>query len=148
MNDSVNNSNTTTPKWFLVLAIVLAVWNLMGVMAFFMQISMTAEQIAALPEKEQMLYQDIPMWVNIAFGCAVFGGALGCIALALKKAIALPILVISLVGVIVQMFHSFVIANSFEVYGPGSAIMPIMVMIIAIVLVWLANNAKTKGWIA
>lgn len=148
MNDSVNNSNTTTPKWFLVLAIVLAVWNLMGVMAFFMQISMTAEQIAALPEKEQMLYQDIPMWVNIAFGCAVFGGALGCIALAIKKAIALPILVISLVGVIVQMFHSFVIANSFEVYGPGSAIMPIMVMIIAIVLVWLANNAKTKGWIA
>jgi hypothetical protein len=146
MNDTTDT--TTTPKWFLILAIVLAIWNLMGVMAFIMQMTMTAEQIAALPEKQQMLYQDIPLWVNIAFGCAVFGGAIGCIALVFKKAIALPILVISLVGVIVQMLHAFVIANSYEVYGPGGTIMPIIVVLIALYLVWLANNAKVKGWIA
>ena len=95
-----------------------------------------------------MLYQDIPLWVNIAFGCAVVGGALGCIALVLKKAIALPILFISLAGVIVQMFHAFIIANSFEVYGPGGTIMPIMVVAIALYLIWLANSAKAKGWIS
>lgn len=78
-------------------------------------------------------------------GCLV--GALGCIALAFKKAIALPILGISLVGVLVQMFHAFVIVNSFEVYGPGGAIMPIMVVVVAFYLVWLANNAKNKNWI-
>lgn len=148
MNDVTNNPNTTAPKWFVFLVIVLAIWNLMGVMAFVMQMTMTAEQIAALPEKEQMLYQDIPLWVNIAFGCAVFGGALGCIALVLKKAIALPILFISLAGVIVQMFHAFVIANSFEVYGPGGTIMPIMVVVVALYLVWLANNAKAKSWLS
>jgi hypothetical protein len=148
MNDATNNANSTAPKWFVFLVIVLAIWNLMGVMAFVMQMTMTAEQIAVLPEKEQMLYQDIPLWVNIAFGCAVFGGALGCIALVLKKAIALPILFISLAGVIVQMFHAFVIANSFEVYGPGGTIMPIMVVVVALYLVWLANNAKVKGWLA
>jgi hypothetical protein len=148
MNDATNNANSTAPKWFVFLVIVLAIWNLMGVMAFVMQMTMTAEQIAALPEKEQVLYQDIPLWVNIAFGCAVFGGALGCIALVLKKAIALPILFISLAGVIVQMFHAFVIANSFEVYGPGGTIMPIMVVVVALYLVWLANNAKVKGWLA
>jgi hypothetical protein len=120
----------------------------MGVMAFFMQMAMTAEQIAALPANEQMMYQDIPLWVNIAFGCAVFGGALGCIALVLKKAIALPILLISLIGVLVQMYHSFFIANAIEVYGPGSAIMPSMVLVLAIFLVWLANSAKAKGWIS
>lgn len=147
MNDVVNNSNTATPKWFVILAVVLAIWNLMGVIAFFMQMAMTGEQIAVLPVKEQMLYQDIPVWVNIAFGCGVFGGALGCIALAFKKAIALPILGISLVGVLVQMFHAFVIVNSFEVYGPGGAIMPIMVVVVAFYLVWLANNAKNKNWI-
>jgi hypothetical protein len=148
MNDATNNAITTAPKWFVFLVIVLTIWNLMGVMAFVMQMTMTAEQIAALPEKEQMLYQDIPLWVNIAFGCAVFGGALGCIALVLKKAIALPILFISLAGVIVQMFHAFVIANSFEVYGPGGTIMPIMVVVVALYLVWLANNSKVKGWLA
>jgi hypothetical protein len=147
----MNDANTMAPKWFVILAVVLAIWNLLGVMAFIMQqitITMTTEQIAALPEKEQMLYQDIPLWVNIAFGSAVFGGSLGCITLAFKKAIALPILFISLAGVLVQMFHAFFIAHAFEVYVPGGSIMPMMVFIIALYLVWLANNAKTKGWLA
>ena len=148
MNDTINPPNTTAPKWFVILAVVLAIWNLMGVMAFFMHISMTAEQIATLPKDEQMLYQDIPIWVTIAFACAVCGGALGCIVLALKKAIALPILLISLVAVLVQMFHSFFIANTIEVYGPGGMIMPVMVMLIAFYLVWLANSAKSKGWLS
>ena len=147
MNDSVNNSKSTAPKWFVILAIVMTIWNLMGVMAFIMQMTMTAEQIAALPTKDQMLYQDIPLWVDIAFGCAVFGGALGCIVLVFKKAMALPILFISLAGVLVQMFHSFFIAKAFEVYGPGGTIMPIMVIIIALYLIWLAKSAKAKGWL-
>ena len=143
----MNNSNTITPRWFVILAVIIGIWNLMGVMAFMMQITMTVEQVLALPEKEQMLYQDIPIWVNIAFGLAVTGGSLGCVALVLKKAIALPILIISLLGVLVQMYHSFIIAGAFDVYGPGGTIMPIMVFIIALYAVWLANNAKAKGWI-
>lgn len=143
----MNTSNTMTPRWFVILALIIAIWNLMGVMAFMMQITMTVEQVLALPEKEQTLYQDIPLWVNIAFGLAVTGGSLGCIALAFKKAIALPILIISLLGVLVQMYHSFFIAHAFDVYGPGGTIMPMMVFIIELYLVWLANNAKAKGWI-
>ena len=143
----MNNANTITPRWFVILAVIIAIWNLMGVIAFMMQITMTVEQVLALPEKEQMLYQDIPIWVNIAFGLAVTGGSLGCVALVLKKAIALPILIISLLGVLVQMYHSFIIAGAFDVYGPGGTIMPIMVFIIALYAVWLANNAKAKGWI-
>lgn len=148
MNDTVSTSNHSAPKWLIILAVIMAIWNLMGVLAFIMQMAMTPEQIAALPENEQLLYQDIPLWVNIAFGCAVFGGALGCIALALKKAIALPILLISLLGVLVQMFHTFFIANAFEIYGPSGMVMPIIVIIIGCLLVWLANSAKTKGWIS
>ncbi len=91
--------------------------------------------------------QDIPLWVNIAFGCAVTGGVLGCVALAFKKAIALPILIISLLGILVQIYYSFITVDASDVYGPGGTIMPMMVLIIALFLVWLANSAKAKGWI-
>jgi hypothetical protein len=143
----MNNVNTITPRWFVILAMTIAIWNLMGMIAFMMQITMTVEQVLALPEKEQILYQDIPLWVNIAFGCAVTGGLLGCVALAFKKAIALPILIISLLGVLVQKYYSFITVDAFDVYGPGGTIMPMMVLIIALYLVWLANSAKAKGWI-
>ena len=50
----MNNVNTITPRWFVILAITIAIWNLMGMIAFMMQITMTVEQVLALPEKEQI----------------------------------------------------------------------------------------------
>lgn len=41
----MNDANTMAPKWLVILAIVMAIWNLLGVMAFIMQqitITMTA----------------------------------------------------------------------------------------------------------
>ena len=45
-----------------------------------------------------------------------------------------------------RMFHSFFMSKSFDVYGPGAAVMPMMVIVIAVFLVWLANKAQKIGW--
>lgn len=119
----------------------------MGVMAFVQQMMITAEQIALMPPDEQALYDGMPIWANAAFACAVFGGALGCVLLLLKKSFALPVLSVSLLAVIIQMFHSLFIMDSVAVYGPGAMVMPIMVILIAVYLVFLAKHAKTKQWI-
>lgn len=135
------------PTWFWVVVSVCLVWNLLGLMAFFSQIMMTPEAIAELPEAEQYLYKNIPLWVNIAFGFAVIGGTLGCVLVLLKKAVAQFVFILSLAGVLVQMYHSFFIANSMEVYGPGSVIMPSLVIAIGIFLVWLSRSAISKQWL-
>ena len=135
------------PTWFWVVMSVCLVWNLLGVMAFFGQIFMPAEDIAALPDAERQLYENIPLWVNIAFGFAVFGGSLGCILALLKKSLAQLIFVLSLIGILVQMYHSFFIANSMEVYGPGSAVMPSMVILVGIFLIGLSRSATSKHWL-
>lgn len=124
------------------------VWNLLGVMAFVAQMLMTPKILATLPPAEQALYANIPMWVNIAFACAVFGGTIGSILLLLRKTLALPVLLVSVIGVVVQMYHSFFMIDSIEVYGPGGMIMPIMVLIIAVVLVFVANKAKNSSWLS
>ena len=135
------------PKWFTIAAVLALIWNLMGVMAFVLQMQMTAEMIAKLPEAEQALYANIPLWATIAFAFAVFGGVFGSLALLMKKAAVQLFFMVSLVGVIMQMFHSFVISNSFEVFGPGGAIMPAMIVVIAIVLVRFTAKAKNNAWI-
>ena len=66
--------------------------------------------------------------------------------LVLKKNLAGIFLQLSLAGVLVQMFHSFFMSNSFEVFGPGGMIMPVMVLVIAIYLVTLAAKAKVHRW--
>lgn len=136
------------PKWFWILCGILFIWNLLGVMAFIQQMMMTTEQLEAMVAAERELYLQQPLWVTAAFACAVFGGAIGTLALLRRKAIAKPILIVSFIGVIVQMAYNFLIANTVEVYGPGAAIMPAMVFAIAVFLIWFANFSTTKGWLA
>jgi hypothetical protein len=145
-----NNTTQTNSiaRWFLPTSLLLLVWNLIGVMAFIQQHIMTDEQISQLPPAEQALYLNFPLWVSIAFACAVFAGTFGCMALALKKTYAAPLLWISLLGVIVQLYHSFFIANAIEVYGPGGVVMPIMVLVIAIYLLVLCRFASQRHWLS
>ncbi|WP_235839706.1 hypothetical protein [Cognaticolwellia mytili] len=134
------------PKWFKIAAILALVWNLLGVMAFVGQMMMTPEMIAELPQAEQDLYATTPVWATFAFAFAVFGGVLGSLALVLKKSACYPLFIVSFIGVIVQMFHAFFISNSFEVYGPGGMIMPVMVIVIAFFLVRFAAKGINNKW--
>ncbi len=134
------------PSWFKVAAILALLWNLLGVMAFVGQMLMTPEQIAELPLAEQNLYAATPIWATLAFAIAVFAGALGSLALLMKKAFCYQLFVLSFIGVVVQMLHAFFISDSYQVYGPGGAIMPIMVLVIALVLVRFAAKANNNNW--
>lgn len=146
MSDAGNSS--PIPTWFWVVSILALVWNLMGVMAYIAQVTLTPEALAAMAEAERTLYENTPAWVNGAFAIAVWGGALGCLLLLLKKAVALIVLIISLLAILVQMGHAFFISNSWEVFGPGGAIMPVMVIVTGVLLVWFAKSSKDKAWIS
>lgn len=135
------------PIWFWIVTIITLLWNLMGVMAYIMHVTMSPEAMQALPEAERNLYETTPAWATFAFAIAVWGGALGCLLLILRKALSIPVLLVSLVGILVQLYHAFFISNSIEVFGPGGMIMPIMIVLIALFLVWFARNARTKNWI-
>ena len=147
MSENTQTSDVNgIPSWFRVAAILAIVWNLLGVMAFVGHMMMTPEMIAELPPAEQALYTSVPLWATIAFAFAVFGGALGSLALLMKISLCYPLFIASFVGVVVQMFHSFFISNSYEVYGPGGTIMPIMVLLIALALVRFAAKGIKNNW--
>jgi surface polysaccharide O-acyltransferase-like enzyme len=143
MNEATLNK---APTWFTVVGILALVWNLMGVMAYVMQVTMGPDVIAQLPQEQRELYENMPTWATAAFAIAVNGGALGCLLLILKKNLAGLVLQLSLAGVLVQMVHAFFMSKSFEVFGPGAMVMPVMVIIIAVYLVTLAAKAKTNRW--
>ncbi len=143
MSEATNNK---APAWFMIVAALLLIWNLLGVMAYIMQVTMSPEVFAALPEAQGQIYEDTPKWATAAFAIAVNGGALGCFLLLLKRNLAGLFLQLSLAGVVVQMIHSFFMSKSYEVFGPGGMVMPVMVILIAVYLVTLAAKAKVNRW--
>lgn len=138
---------TKPTRGFWIVAIVALIWNLIGVMTYLMSVTMTPEMLAEMPEAERALYSDIPAWVTSAYAIAVFGGVLGCLALLLRRAWAVPLFVISLIAVIVQMGYGLVVTDVIDVRGAGALIMPIVILVIAGYLVWFSTLAKKQGWL-
>lgn len=141
-------TNVKPPVWFWVVSGVALLWNLAGVAAYLGQVTMTPETLSAMPENEQALYENVPAWATGAFAIAVFGGAFGCLALLLRKSWAIPLLIASLAGVVVQNVYSFFIANVMEISGILPVVMTILVIGIGIFLIWFARMSKDKGWIS
>jgi hypothetical protein len=135
----------TTAFW--IISVLALLWNLMGVWAYIDHVTMTSETLLSKLPEEQALYTNVPTWVTAAFAIAVWGSTLGSILLLLRKLWATPVFVISFAGIIVQMVHQLFISKSIEVYGPGGAVMPVMIMLIGAFLIWYSRNATAKGWL-
>jgi len=140
---TASTKKPTTSFW--IIGIIALVWNLMGVFAYLQEAYMTAEDLAALPPDQQAFYENAPAWVTGAFALAVFGGALGCLLLLLRKKLATFVLIISFIGILAQMSYNFFISKSMEVYGPGEMIMPVMVIVVGAFLVWYSKKMQTQG---
>ncbi|WP_299527528.1 hypothetical protein [uncultured Lutibacter sp.] len=140
-----NSLNKPTPT-FWVIGVAALFWNIMGVAAYIGQAYMTDEILSALPEADQLYYTNVPAWVTAAFAIAVFAGFVGCIALLIRKKWAVTLFIISLLTVLVQFVYNFFIQDYMEL-SPSKAIMPIVVIGIAVFLIWYSKKCQEKGWI-
>ncbi len=136
------------PKMFYWISGAALVWNLLGVMTYVAQVTISAEALAEMPEAQRALYENMPALVTAAFAIAVNAGAVGCLLLIRRRVWALPVFILSLAGAIVQTIHNFFLTNAIEVMGAASTIGPIAIIVIGAYLIWFAKESKKKGWIS
>lgn len=143
-----NKGKVKPPIWFWIVSAVAFVWNALGVDAYLSEAYMSIEDLGKMSQAERLLFESQPAWVTAAFAIAVWGGALGCLALLLRKKWAMPILLVSLIGILAQMTHAFFMSNTFEVVGNDKMGMTVMIIIVGVALVLFARMSKNKGWIS
>ena len=66
----------------------------------------------------------------------------------MSKKLATVILIVSFVGILVQMYYNLFMSKSLEVYGPGGLAMPVMVLVFGLFLIWFSRKASSHGWIS
>lgn len=76
---------------------------------------------------------------------AVFSGTFGSLGLFLKKSWSKPLLLISLLAVLVQMVHNFKLTEEMILNDSSQAIMPVVVVVIAIALYQIATKGVKDG---
>ena len=129
---------------FWVIGVVALVWNVGGVINYFVQ--MNPDMLDAYRESERAIIEGRPAWATGAFAIAVFGGALGCLLLLFRKSVATYVFIASLLGVIVTMIHALGVDIEFglsEILG-----IILMPLVLAAFLIWYAKWTESKGWIS
>ena len=144
----MSTESVKPPTSFLWTAGAALVWNLMGFLAYYAQVTMTPDTLAQMPDAERTMYESIPAWANGTFAIAVTAGVVGCLLLILRHALALPALIVSLLAVLIQNFNSFVLMDALSIVGAGGAAASGAIILVGAYLVWLANDAKQKGWLS
>jgi hypothetical protein len=144
----MNDKTTGGVHWsFWVIGVFTLIWNVMGGINYFMQ--MNADMVAAMPETHRAIIDGRPAWATGAFAIAVFGGALGCALLLLRKSAAYYLFISSLLGVIVTMSHTLGMAGSKIDFSPFEIVMMIvMPLVVAAFLIWYSKLSESKGWIS
>ena len=143
----MNASANKPAAWFWIISVISLVWNLMGVMAFFMEVTMTPEAIQAMPEAERSLHTDIPVWTIVCFAIAVFGNTLGSILLLLRKQLAVLVFTVSFFFTLAQMIYTVFISDLVAVQGVEATIFPAVIVLSGILFIWFARASAAKGWV-
>jgi hypothetical protein len=154
MNDDPSQTATTQktdttspPVWFWVVSTIALAWYLMDTSAFLMRVLMLDDFINGMPENQQHLYRNMPLWVNVVFAGEVFGGAVGCVGLLLRKRWALPLFVGSILGVLSQTFHVYFLSDAITTMGTPAVVMPLLAILIGVGMIGLTKSAISKGWL-
>jgi uncharacterized membrane protein len=135
-----------TPWWFWVVSAVALLWNLMGVGAYISDATMSQEDMVA--NYGQVLADAAaaqPVWVTGAYAVAVFAGALGCLLLLLRKKLAAPVFIVSLLAVILQQGYMWLASGVMSEIDMGMKVMYISIPVVAILLVWFARRMGARG---
>ncbi|MCR9201759.1 MAG: hypothetical protein NXI04_24195 [Planctomycetaceae bacterium] len=136
------------PLWFKICNSMFLLWNAFGLVVFllFQTVYTTKEALteAGLTEAQVELTLATPGWVHVAFGLAVIFGVLGSIAMLMKSSLTIPLLLISLIGVLAQNTYVYLLSDTVKVMGVGAS--P-FVIVGAIAVIPYAIYGSRKHWI-
>lgn len=136
---------TTAPLSYWIIASAALIWNLFGVLAYYMQVTATPEQLAQAYDPDQVaLLMAVPSWATSASAIATNIGALGCILLLLRKSLAVSAFIISLAGIIVQDIYLFGLTDSLATFGNFPLIMQTVVLLVAIGLILYSRSVANR----
>jgi len=144
MTDVLNGKPTTN---FWIIGGAALVWNLIGIMFYVGQVTISPEALATMTEAQQEFFIATPSWATAAFAIAVNAGALGSLFLLLRKSWAVLLFGLSLLAIVVQDVDAFVMRDAFSIVGVNGIIIPSMVFVIGIALLFYSRAAKARGWL-
>lgn len=144
MSDELNSKPPTS---YYIIAGAFLVWNLIGLMFYYMQVTMTPEVMAANFTPEQVAFMsNEPSWATAAYAIAVNAGVVGALLLLCRKSLARPLFIVSFIAVLLQDLNAFVLTDAIEVWGTSGLYLPAVVIVICVTEIWYSSSVANPHY--
>lgn len=136
------------PRWYWIVAGFALLWGFAGCGAYLSQVSMSAADLAELPQVQRDIWAATPRWVLAAYAIAVWMSLIGAVSLLLRRRLALLAYIIALGAVLVQFGWTF-LGTEILTRMPLAQALPLPVTVIALAgaSVWFARYAIRRRWL-
>ena len=147
----MENATGRTPVHLWIVGAMAILWNGFGCFDYFMTRTRGAAYIESMMPTidgaAMMTYIDsFPVWASFAWGLGVWAGLAGSILLLLRHRWAVPVLLASLAGAVIGIGYQLANpAGIIEISQGANAIIPYVVIVIAIALFLYARWMRMKG---
>lgn len=142
MSDALNDK---PPLSYYLVAGTFLIWNLIGLLFYYMQVTMTPEVMAANFTPEQVAFMNNePAWATAAYATAVNAGVIGALLLLARKSLAFALFVVSFVAVLLQDLNAFVLSNGLEVWGTSGLYLPAFVIVMCLVEIGYSRSVANR----
>ena len=138
---------TTTqdiPAWFWICAAVALLFEAFGCYMYLAQVTMDH---AAMPLDQRAMWAATPTWMMAAYAVAVWVGLVGAGLLLLRRKLAVPALLVSLVAVVVQFSGLFLVPQLRQTVPDTALVAPIVLIVSCYLIFQLARLAGKRGWL-
>ena len=139
----MTKSSKPEVKFWVVGAFSL-IWSVMGCYNYITQSN--PEVSAQFPEAYQMIIKGRPSWVSLSLVIAAFGGALGSALMLMRRAVARPVLLLSLLGMMAALLQALWVIGSAP--GAGNIFIDIGIsFVVAAYLVWFTHRKVGRNFL-
>ena len=132
------------PGWFYAVAALAFLFEAFGCWMYVAQV--TADR-ASLPLDQRAMWDATPGWMTAAYAIAVWSGLAGTLLLLLRRRLAVPVLLLSLVAVIVQFSGLFLVPQLRQTVPESALAAPVILILACYLIFQFARVAQRRGWL-
>ena len=143
----MTDTHVKAPWHVWLIGVFALLFNSIGVFDFVMSMVQGAEYQASAGMTPAQIahYQEMPTWMTFDWAAGVFGAFLASILLLLRKKLALPVFVVSLVAFLVSLLYTYVLTRSGAVMGQQMAITSAVIAGLLVFFGWYSRFMTARG---
>jgi len=130
--------------WFWVGAVAALLFMLVAVWG---QVMSVITDPSSLPLDQRVVFEARPSWMILAYGIAVWVGLFGAVMLLLRRKLAQPLLLVSLIAAAVTFLPYAVVPQIRDNVTTNDIAVAVIVLAITWTIFWFARHSMQRGWL-